>query len=80
MSLVSKDLSNAELDALSTAFVNLPLEDGLKFRRELIEEYDCDLNIIFIDIDDADNLSITINEEFKDAVTIAKKEFNVAYA
>lgn len=80
VSLVSKDLSNAELDALSTAFVNLPLEDGLKFRREFIEKYDCDLNLIFIDIDDADNLSITINEEFKDAVTIAKKEFNVAYA
>ena len=80
VTLVSEDLTNAQLDALSTAFVNLPLEDGLQFRKKWIESHSCDLNVIFIDIDDEDNLSITINEEFKDSVSVAKKEFTITYA
>ena len=49
-----------------------------KYSDEFKKEYD--LNIIYIDIDENNNLNFTINESFKDFVKISKKEFIVTYA
>lgn len=86
VTLISNSFNNGQLDALSTAFVNMSTEEGFRFRQDIIDKYslkykkDYDLNVIYIDIDENNNLNFTLNESFKDFVKISKKEFKVTYA
>ena len=82
VSIFSNTFSNAELDAFSTALVNLSTEDGLKFREKLLQEYpEHDLGIIFLDLNaEEKKVNLTITKEHKDIVEVKGQDYEVVYA
>ena len=80
VSLFSSTFSNAELDALSTTFVNLSIEDSLLFKEELLEKYpNHDLKFIMMDFANDDKLKIHIDNELKENVEINATNVEVSY-
>ena len=85
VTLISHSFSNGELDAFSTAFVNMTTEQGLKFRKQIIYEYSnkynqqYDLDLVYIDISDDENLNFTLNSDFSSEIKFSKKDFVVKY-
>ena len=50
VSIATSYFSNAQVDALSTAFMNLSVEDGLKLRKALLEKYEgSNLEVFYLD-------------------------------
>lgn len=82
VTLISNTFTNGELDALSTAFVNMPLNEGISFKKTLLELYpNHDLDLIFMDIDPNNALEVTIsaNENLVDNIIIEAKDCVVSY-
>ncbi len=85
VTLISHSFSNGELDAFSTAFVNMTTEQGLMFRKQIIDEYtnkynqQYDLDLVYIDISDDENLKFTLNNDFSSEIKFSKKDFVVQY-
>lgn len=48
VTVISKKLSAGVLDAFSTTLVNKSIEDGLLFRRKVMDDYQADLEIVYI--------------------------------
>ena len=64
VSVFSKKLDAGFLDAISTTLVNMSIEDGLEFRNKVINDYDSDLEIVYIKeniIDDTIEIISTSN-------------------
>ena len=81
VSLFSSTFSNAELDALSTTFVNLSFEDSLIFKDQLLTKYpNHDLKFIMIDFASDKKLNIYIDNELKENVEINATNVEVIYA
>lgn len=83
VTLYSKTFSNGELDALSTAFVSLSVEEGLKYREELLKQKQgYDLEIIYMDDlpTNADKLQITTTSDFNKSLEIVSEGSKVIYA
>ena len=48
VSVFSKKLNAGFLDAVSTTLVNMTIEEGLEFRNKVMNDYDSDLEIVYI--------------------------------
>ena len=48
VSVFSKKLDAGFLDAISTTLVNMTIEDGLVFRNKVMNDYNADLEIVYI--------------------------------
>lgn len=80
VSLFSSTFSNAELDALSTTFVNLSFEESLFFKDELLKKYpNHDLKYIMIDFAKDNRLNIYIDKDLKNDVEINATNVEVKY-
>ena len=75
VTIISNYFDAGILDALSTAFVSMPLEEALNFRRELLDDYNgkADLDVIFIS-QEGDNqtgtLKIDATSTFNDTFSV----------
>ena len=80
VTIFSRTFNNAQLDALSTMFVNLPLDQCISFRNELLEKYPShDLSFIIMDRNDDDSLTIYIDQELKGISTVKAENCKVIY-
>ena len=80
VTIISKTFSNAQLDALSTMFVNLPLEQCFTYRNNLLAKYpDKDLSLIILDTDKDNKLNIYIDSSLKKDVEIKASNCKVYY-
>ena len=80
VTIISKTFSNAQLDALSTMFVNLPLEQCFTYRNNLLAKYpDKDLSLIIMDTDKDNKLNIYIDSSLKKDVEIKASNCKVYY-
>ena len=84
VTVISNTFSNGQLDALSTAFVNLPLDEAVEYKKELLSLYpNHDLDLIFMDLDknNEDKLIITISSDHitKQDIKIEAKDCVVNY-
>lgn len=48
VSVFSKKLDAGILDAFSTTLVNMSIEEGIEFRKKVMNDFDCDLEIVYI--------------------------------
>lgn len=83
VTITSKTFGSGDLDALSTALVNMSTEEGLSFRETLLKEKEgYDLDIVYIDYDkeDAKKLVITTTSNFNDSFSVDASESRVVYA
>ena len=61
-------------------FVNLPLDQCISFRNELLEKYPShDLSFIIMDRNDDDSLTIYIDQELKGISTVKAENCKVIY-
>ncbi|MGM9857681.1 MAG: FAD:protein FMN transferase [Bacilli bacterium] len=80
VTIISKTFSNAELDALSTMFVNLPLDQCFTYRDNLLSKYpDKDLSLIIMDTQKDDSLNIYIDSILKDDIKVETSNCKVYY-
>lgn len=77
VTIISHTFNNGEMDALSTAIVNLPSDKIGEFRNNLLSIYpNHDLSILLIDTDKNNNLIYNIYGELKDNIEIMEGEIN----
>ena len=76
VSIMTHYFSSAQVDALSTAFMNLKLEDGLKLRKEILAKYpEADLELFYISQEGSNKeakVTVTATSSMNDALTVAK--------
>ena len=48
VSVFSKKLDAGILDAFSTTLVNMSIEEGIEFRKKVMNDFACDLEIVYI--------------------------------
>lgn len=75
VSVFSKKLSAGLLDVFSTALVNKSIEDGLEFRKKVMNDYEADLEIVYILEDlDKNTIEIVSTSTFNDTLVIGDQE------
>jgi hypothetical protein len=63
------------MDAFSTALVNMNMEDGLEFRKKVMNDFNCDFEIIYITEDIKNNtIEILSTSDFNETLEINKTE------
>lgn len=76
VSIMTHYFSSAQVDALSTAFMNLKLEDGLKLRKEILSKYpEADLELFYISQEGSNKeakVTVTATSSMNDTLTVAK--------
>lgn len=76
VSIMTHYFSSAQVDALSTAFMNLKLEDGLKLRKEILDKYpEADLELFYISqegLNKEAKVTVTATSSMNDTLTVAK--------
>ena len=76
VSIMTHYFSSAQVDALSTAFMNLKLEDGLKLRKEILNKYpEADLELFYISQEGSNKeakVTVTATSSMNDTLTVAK--------
>jgi thiamine biosynthesis lipoprotein ApbE len=82
VSIISSSLGGGDLDAISTALMNLSVEDGLALKDKILKAYpQADLEIIYLD-DSAENiehLNIVATKKLKKKLTNESQESSVLY-
>ena len=75
VSVFSKKLSAGLLDVFSTTLVNKSIEDGLEFRKKVMNDYEADLEIVYILEDlDKNTIEIVSTSTFNDTLVIGDQE------
>ena len=74
--LFSHSFTGVELDAFSTAFVNMSLKEGLEFRTELLKDTSKDLEIVFVsNLDENNNYNYYATSNFEGSLEILQDYF-----
>ena len=77
VTIISNTFTNGELDALSTAIINMSTDETIGFYNSLNELYpNHDLSIILVDTNENDELKYTILGDIKNNITIINGEIN----
>ena len=75
VSVFSKKLGAGILDAFSTTLVNMTIEEGLSFRSKVINDYDSDLEIIYIKENLENNtIEVISTSNFNNTLELVNKE------
>ena len=76
VSIMTNYFSNAQVDALSTAFMNLSIEDGMKLRKEILNKYEgSNLEIFYICQEGNDSnakVSVHATSSMNDTLVVSK--------
>lgn len=76
ISIMTNYFSNADVDAMSTAFMNLSIEDGLKLRQKILNKYEgSNLEIFYIcqeGIDDNAKVTVHATSDMNGSLKVAK--------
>lgn len=81
VSVFSKSLSAGLLDVFSTTLVNMNVEDGLKFRQQVIKDFNCDFDIAYVKIsDDRESIEVITTSNFDGSLEIGTgKNIKISY-
>ena len=81
VSIFSKKLNAGILDAFSTTLVNKSIEDGLLFREKVMNDYNADLEIIYIKENlKEETIEIITTSDFNKTLEVGKqKGISISY-